>query len=216
MRTEHHGRGLAWLRWAMALACTVAFTPGSVAADATNRVSRYGVRIWQAEDGLPQNSVFSIAQTRDGYLWVGTHDGLVRFDGVRFVGLDEKVAPELKHGWITALCATGDGSLWIACDGSGLFQMKGGNITHFTEAEGLPSNATRCLFESSDGSIWIGTEGGGLSQFKAGKFTTYGAQNGLAESVRAICEDQQGSIRVATMRGLSSLNRDGLVSTINF
>src|SRR5213593_446896 len=86
----------------------------------TNGVIPYSVRIWQADDGLPQNSVYAIAQTPDGYLWVGTHEGLTRFDGVRFTLVDDPAAPELKHGWITALCAGSDGSLWIACDGSGV------------------------------------------------------------------------------------------------
>src|SRR5687767_6979859 len=72
----------------------------------------YSVRVWQTDDGLPQNSVHAITQSADGYLWVGTHEGLVRFDGVRFTPVEEET---LKHGWITALCAAGDGSLWIAC-----------------------------------------------------------------------------------------------------
>src|SRR5438552_10302938 len=64
----------------------------------------YNVRIWQTEDGLPQNSIYSLIQTPDDYVWVGTREGLARFDGIRFTVPDEKAAPELRHGWITALC----------------------------------------------------------------------------------------------------------------
>src|SRR2546427_8144483 len=117
--------------------------PGS-----TKAAIPYSVRIWQADDGLPQNSVYAIAQTPDGYLWVGTHEGLTRFDGVRFTLVDDPVAPELKHGWITALCAGSDGSLWIACDGSGVTRLKDGVFSRFSEVNGLPSNQTRCLFEA--------------------------------------------------------------------
>src|SRR4030095_6055154 len=104
----------------------------------------FSVRIWQTDDGLPQNNVHALAQSEDGYLWVGTHEGLARFDGARFVMFDEKLAPELKHGWITALLTARDGSLWIACDGFGVLRMKQGAISRFAETNGLPSNLTRC------------------------------------------------------------------------
>lgn len=172
----------------------------------------YSVRVWQTDDGLPQNSVHAIAQSADGYLWIGTHEGLARFDGVRFTPVDEEV---LKHGWITALCAASDGSLWIACDGYGVARLKDGKFSWLAETNGLPSNQTRCLLESKDGSLWIGGEGG-LTRFKDAKLTTFTDRNGLGDnSVRAICEDSSGAVRVATRRGLSSLNADGFFSTVN-
>src|SRR5436190_8147087 len=91
----------------------------SQALEATNAPTVYSVRLWQIEDGLPQNSVWAMAQTLDDYLWVGTREGLARFDGVRFTLPDEKAAPELRHGWIMALCAARDGSLWVGVDGAG-------------------------------------------------------------------------------------------------
>src|SRR5215469_13765340 len=109
------------------------------ASGSTNPIARYTVRIWQSDDGLPHNSVWAVTQGAHGYLWVGTQQGLVRFDGLRFVSLDESAPMELRRGWITALCVTEDGSLWIGCDGYGLARMKDGSFTHFAEAEGLPS-----------------------------------------------------------------------------
>jgi ligand-binding sensor domain-containing protein/signal transduction histidine kinase len=182
----------------------------------TNAITRYNVRIWQTDDGLPQNSVYAIAQSADGYLWVGTHEGLARFDGTRFVVPDEAGAPELRRGWITALCSSRDGSLWVAIDGIGLIRLKDGTSTRFSEADGLASNQIKCLLETRDGSLWIGTEGG-LSRYSGGKFTSFTVKNGLGNnSVRALCEDLQGSVRIATTRGLSRLGPDGSISTINF
>jgi ligand-binding sensor domain-containing protein/two-component sensor histidine kinase len=182
---------------------------------ATSNAPAYSVRIWQTDDGLPQNSVHAIAQTDDGYLWVGTHEGLARFDGVRFTMLDEKFAPELKHSWITALCTSKDGSLWIACDGLGVLRLRHGAISRFAETNGLPNNQTRCLLETRDGSIWIGSEGG-LTRFKDGKLTTFSDKSGLGDnSVRAIHEDVDGNLRIATRRGLSTMNREGFLSTLN-
>ena len=182
----------------------------------TNSIARYSVRIWQSDDGLPHNSVWAVTQGAHGYLWVGTQQGLVRFDGLRFVGLDESAPAELRRGWITALCVTADESLWIGCEGYGLARMKGGSFAHFGEAEGLPSLHISTLVPSHDGSIWIGTEGG-ITRFKDGKFTTFTDKSGLGNnSVRAICQDHEGKIRVATGRGLSSINDAGDISTMNF
>ena len=175
----------------------------------------YGVHAWQADDGLPQNSVFAIAQTRDGYLWVGTKEGLARFDGVRFAALDEDAPAELKQGWITALCAAGDGSLWIGCDGYGLARLKDGKFTRFSEADGLLSNQIRCLLEGRDGALWIGSESG-LTRCRDGQFKNFTEKNNLAaNSVRGLCLDRHGDLRIATMRGLCRLDKEDTISTIN-
>jgi ligand-binding sensor domain-containing protein len=202
--------------WALLLSGLTGWHDTKPLLASTNAITRYSVRIWQTDDGLPQNSVFAIAQTKDGYLWVGTHEGLARFDGNRFVLVDEPAAPELKRGWITALCATSDGSLWVAVDGVGLTRLRKGTITRFSEADGLASNQPRCLLQGRDGSLWIGSEGG-LTRLKDSKFTNYTVKHGLGgNSIRALCEDRQGVLRIATTRGLSSLTPEGVISNINF
>src|SRR5881275_1503767 len=104
--------------WFKARACILLLFLCAQAGQAAgvNRVTHYNLRIWQTDDGLPQNSVYAIAQTADGYLWVGSHEGLARFDGIKFTIFDFPRAPELRRGWITALCAARDGSLWIGCE----------------------------------------------------------------------------------------------------
>ena len=196
--------GAAWLGPAAGSA------PGS-----TNGITPYGSSGWQVDDGLPQNSVYAIAQTHEGYLWVGTQEGLARFDGVRFAALGENAPPELKHGWIKALCVSRDGSLWIGCDGYGLARLKDGNFTRFSEADGLLSNQIRCLLEGKDGALWIGSEAG-VTRYRDGKFRNFTERNGLAaNSVWGLCEDRQGNLRIATIRGLSRLDKEGTISTFN-
>ncbi len=174
----------------------------------------YGFRAWQADDGLPQNSVHAIAQTREGYLWVGTQEGLVRFDGVRFATLGENAPPELKQGSITALCTDRDGSLWIGCDGYGVAHLKDGKFTHFSEADGLLNDQVRCLLEARDGVLWIGSEGG-VTRYRDGRFKSFTEKSNLASgSVRALCEDDQGNLRIATLRGLSCLDKEEIISTL--
>src|SRR5262249_30739504 len=134
----------------------------------------------------------------------------------RFAPVQDDAAPELQHGFITALCASRDGSLWIACSGSGLLRLKDGVFSRFTEAEGLPTNHLNCVLEASDGAIWIGSELG-LARYSGGKFATLTEKHGLGNnSVRALCEDARGVIRAATGRGLSAIGQDGVISTMNF
>jgi ligand-binding sensor domain-containing protein/signal transduction histidine kinase len=204
--------------WRM-LALVGAFLGGTALCSraATNGVLPYSSRVWQTDDGLPHNSVFAITQTRDGYLWVGTHEGLARFDGVRFTTIEAEAAPELRHGYITALCAGRDGSLWIAVDGSGVTRMKDGRFSHLTEADGLASNQTRCLLEARDGSLWIGSEGG-LTRLRDDKSANFTQSKGLGDnSVRAVAETHDGTILIATKRGLSSLSTNGTITgTLTF
>ena len=192
------------------------FGPAAASArGSTNGITRYDIRGWQTDDGLPQNSVRAITQTREGYLWVGTQEGLARFDGVRFATLGTNAPPELKRGWIAALCAGRDGSLWIGCDGYGLARLKEGKFTRFSEADGLLSNQIRCLLEGRDGVLWIGSEAG-LTRYQDGKFSNFAEKNNLAaNSVTGLCEDREGNLRIATPRGLCRLDKEGTISTFN-
>ena len=76
----------------------------------------YFTRTWQVEQGLPQNKVTAVMQTRDGYLWLGTYNGLARFDGVRFTVFNDNNTPELRSSRITSLFETADGTLWIGTE----------------------------------------------------------------------------------------------------
>ena len=78
--------------------------------------TQYTHDAWQRAEGLPQNSVVAMAQTRDGYLWLGTFGGLVRFDGVRFTIFNSANTPQLKSNRITALLEDRDGALWIGAE----------------------------------------------------------------------------------------------------
>jgi ligand-binding sensor domain-containing protein/signal transduction histidine kinase len=110
---------------------------------------------WQREQGLPQNFVRALAQTRDGYVWVGSDDGVARFDGLRFVpfGLREG----LNGGPVKTLLGDTAGALWIGGAAGGLTRCQGG---HFVTITNVPSGAILALAEDRKGAIWIGTETG--------------------------------------------------------
>lgn len=165
----------------------------------------YSPRVWQTDEGLPNNRVQALAQTADGYLWVGTAEGLARFDGVEFKTYNSANTPELKSASITALCPDTEGALWIGTDGGGLARLRQDRFSLFTAADGLAGDNVRAISQSRDGAIWIACDRG-LSCLRAGKFQTYTTREGLlSDSVTALCEERDGSMWVATTKGLNRL-----------
>jgi len=181
--------------------------------DPAKTISQYGHDVWQTESGLPQNSVLAIAQTGDGYLWFGTEEGLVRFDGVRFTVFDKRNTPSLRSNTISVLLEDRSGSLWIGTNGGGLTHLKNGRFTTLTTQDGLAGNVILSLHEDREGNLWVGTDGGGLNRFRDGKFATYTVKNGLADNaIFSICEDRDGSLWFGTHAGLSHL-KEGRFTT---
>ena len=183
--------------------------------------AQFGLASWQTEQGLPQNTVQSILQTRDGYLWLGTKEGLARFDGVRFVVFDKQNTPQLPHNQIRHLYEDRAGCLWISTPG-GLAQFQHGQFTAFTTQQGLSSNNIWSVYEDRAGSLWIITPNG-LNRFRDGKFTLLTTREGLSHnSIEAVLEDRSGALWVGTVDGLNRFKdgtfthystSDGLVSS---
>jgi ligand-binding sensor domain-containing protein/signal transduction histidine kinase len=149
-------------------------------------------RSWQREQGLPEDLVRTIAQTRDGYLWIGTDDGVARFDGVKFVSFS---LPEgLRSGPVRTLFGDSHGALWIGSVGSGLIRLQDDHFTTFTIKDGLPSDSITALAEDSEGHLWIGTDSG-LTVWENNRFTTLPAIEKFAgNNVAALFKDRQGNM----------------------
>lgn len=159
---------------------------------------------WQAKDGLPQNSVYSITQTNDGYLWFATQEGLVRFDGVKFTIFDKQVVDVLANNQITDLLEARDGTFWIGTEGSGLLRYAGGRFEAFTTADGLSGDQILTLFEDSEEQLWIGAIGEGLSRYDGTSFDHFGTSDGLTGSdVLSIAEEATGTMWIGTQAGLT-------------
>src|SRR5262252_6776811 len=84
---------------------------------ARDAVAQYQVQSWTTENGLPHNIVMSLQQTRDGYIWMATFDGLVRFDGVRFTVFDRSNSPGIRSNRFTSIYEAPDGAIWAGTDG---------------------------------------------------------------------------------------------------
>src|ERR1044071_2370536 len=119
---------------------------------AAETVAQYRFDHWTADNGLPQNGVYSITQTRDGYLWFTTLDGLVRFDGVRFTVFDKSNTPGLPTNRFLGLFADTDDTLWLGSEELGLVHLANGQVQTFTTADGLPANQIDQIERDVDGS----------------------------------------------------------------
>src|SRR5262249_54962839 len=120
----------------------------ALALDPARAPTQYVHDVWKTADGLPQDSVFAIAQAHDGYLWLATEQGLVRFDGVRFTVFDTSNVPELKHDRMEALAVDRDGTLWIGT-ARGLFGYREGAFTLAGPSDGVSSDVVRSLRASA-------------------------------------------------------------------
>jgi signal transduction histidine kinase/ligand-binding sensor domain-containing protein len=158
--------------------------------------------VWTVQDGLAQNSVNAILQTRDGYLWIGTFGGLARFDGVKFTVFNSGNTPGLKSNRILSLYEDRAGSLWIGAETGEVMCLKDGRASTFTAADGLPGGLVWCFLEDQAGTLWIGTTNG-LVQWRPEGIKIYTQRDGLAGNrVWSIYEDRPQHMWLGTDLGL--------------
>ena len=170
---------------------------GSAAAlDPSTPLGQYGLDAWQ--EGLPQNSVHAILQTRDGYLWFGTYEGLVRWNGVTFVVSDTRNTAALKSNSVWSLLEDRLGTLWVGTLGGGVVRSRGGVFARYGEREGLPSEYVWALAEDAGGTLWAGTDRG-LARFDGTTFREVALPPPLERpSVRSLAADSKGGLFVGT------------------
>lgn len=189
------------------LACI--FGISLLAEDDGYRAGSYLVSSWTIENGLPQNSVLSLIQTADGYIWFGTQSGLVRFDGVSVRVFNRWNTEALKNDRILSLYQDKNGGLWIGTDGGGVCLRKDGKWTVFTMDQGLTHNTVRAITGDEDGFVWVGTDNG-LNRFKEGKLEPYTIDDGLSgPTITALFPGRSNTLWIGTgTGGVSALKAD--------
>ena len=142
----------------------------------------FSTRVWQAEDGLPENRVVGVVQSADGFLWVATQGGLVRFDGVRFQRVDLANSPGVIAGTMRGLLLDHAGKIWLAKEEGGtLFCFNGAQVRLLTPDQGFPKNETqRSLAVDGAGALWVTYSTGKVLRYSpAGKVEVFTSQDGL-------------------------------------
>ncbi|HYH97746.1 two-component regulator propeller domain-containing protein [Hyalangium sp.] len=187
------------------LACLLAGMQG-FALDPHRALSQYSHHAWRNEDGLPQNTILAIQQTRDGYLWLGTFEGLVRFDGANFTVYDRHNTPELSEHGIRALLDDGAGGLWVGTK-KGVLHYEKGRFQRLPDEGDLRQVSVPAL--ALEGStLWLGTSLG-LEQvpLAGGTRRRYTVKDGLPSAViEALAVDGTGVLWIGTREGLVRLS----------
>jgi ligand-binding sensor domain-containing protein/signal transduction histidine kinase len=205
-------------RWLFAALSVCALAAPVWAQSAPRRVN-YIQRSWDTRDGLPQNTVRAIAQTRDGYLWLGTFGGLVRFDGNAFTVFDPGNTPGLTSARIVTLFEDRKGVLWIGTE-SGLIRYEHGRFTPITAlttiatTDGVPHDEVVALTEDRRGRLWIGTPVG-IARFDGQEYSWATIDGGRPSAV-SLASVPNGDVWAGRLRGVAQFQdgeRAGFVDT---
>jgi signal transduction histidine kinase/ligand-binding sensor domain-containing protein len=183
------------------LACTLLVgRPRAFALDPSLDVSQYAHTAWKIREGFSNGYIRAFAQTPDGYLWLGTEFGLLRFDGVRTIPWQPGANQHFPSGTIHSLLATRDGTLWIG--GKGLASWNSGKLTQYVE---LADQYIFALREDREGTLWVGgggLPGGKLCAIHSGSVHCYGSDDRFGPGVFGLYEDIRGNLWAGVSNGL--------------
>ena len=143
----------------LAVACLLVVWPlgrTALALDPGKAFTQLNRDTWTTQQGLPDPTVNAIAQTKDGYLWLASQAGLVRFDGVRFTVFNSDNTKELKTKNVAGLFVAKDGSLWMSVPGTGFVKYQDGKFTTYSSKDGpIDDGGTLTVYEDKEGSVWF-------------------------------------------------------------
>ena len=166
----------------------------------------FHVDVWRtAHGGLPESSVIALAQTRDGYLWLGTLNGLVRFDGLRFTVFNEGNTPKLNSDRIVSLFEDSHQNLWLGTETAGASVIRDGQITGLDLGRGSREGRVVAACEDSAGAVWLFTGNGQLARHQNGKVDVWTAADPFSEQHLLIAE-KSGLIWLGTDHAVFSIN----------
>ena len=172
----------------------------------------YVPTVWQTEQGLPQNTVEDMLQDQDGYLWLATHAGLVRFDGVNF----KLFGPEDLAGLVTrrvlSIHQDRSGVLWIGTNDSGLIRLHDGSSSKYPVPDSLLPRRIRSSREDSAGKLWINTLGG-IASFLDGTLQAYKTYRGRAVS-EFLLQGRDQSMWFRSGTDVVRFGADGSIATL--
>jgi signal transduction histidine kinase/ligand-binding sensor domain-containing protein len=196
------------IRVTLALPLCLACVQGASGAggDALRPLNQFVHDHWKDRDGLPQNGVYGLIQSRDGHIWFGSQEGLVRFDGVRFTVLDRTNTAEMKRTWVINIVENPPDQLWVnySTRGAGIGLYASGRFSSITTNEGLRSNSVGTVISARDSSTWFTHGKDGATRVHGGVFTTFGKAEGLpSDTVYSIGDDSRGNVWFSTPRGIA-------------
>ncbi len=170
---------------------------------------RYNIEHLTTEDGLPDNAVIAMTQTRDGYLWLGTLEGLVRFDGRRFTVFNEDNTPELASKEIVSLFEDSRSNLWAGTRSVGVMLIKSGRVQTLPFAQGGYERRLVAACEDAGGAVWLYAADGRLARVKNGELAAWSTFASYPSNCRVMIQEQSGLIWLGMDRALFALGANG-------
>lgn len=201
--------GRAIVAWMLLASCWLFVVAGVRAADSRDRaIDQFYHTAWTVREGAP-GQVTALAQTRDGYLWLGTQTGLYRFDGVKFERYRPREGGDFLASTVASLYAPPSGGLWVGFRYGVASFVDGDRATHYAASSGLPTATIYAIGGTPDGQIWAATFNG-LARLDGQRWSLVGASMGLPGTrARTLLVDREGRLWVATDQGLAWLPRGG-------
>jgi signal transduction histidine kinase/ligand-binding sensor domain-containing protein len=172
----------------------------------------YSFDIWQTEDGLPYNSVTAVVQTRDGYLWLGTYNGLVRFDGIRFMVFDPGNTPEMNSGRVTSLFEDRDERLWIGHETGELTSYYRGRFTHVALGGAWPGGEVADINTDPEGDVWLLNKNGWLFRLRGNYSIPPEKSTNSLPKVTSLIKGKKGKLWVLRDTMVGSLEKGQLTN----
>ena len=192
-------------RFAWLWVCVCAFVFPAKAGAVEPPDAPFIVDAWSTEEGLPQSSVISVIQTRDGYLWLGTLNGLVRFDGNHFTVFDENNTPGLNSDRIIYLFEDSHTNLWVGTDTTGVGLVQDGKIKNFEIGRAGQEGKLTSVCEDAAGTVWFYTADSHLARYQNGKMETLNLNFPTPPICRMIATEKFGALWVADVSGMFSI-----------
>src|ERR1051326_784969 len=186
---------------------SLSILPHSLSAQTLN-LNQFGI-----EEGLPQSSIYTMLQDKDGNIWVGTMSGVSKYNGLNFENFNKKDG--LAENRVTSSCLDKDGNIWFGHWSGGVSKYNASSKKFEVVSTGKIDlkKTVNCIFQDKNGIMWLGTEGQGLIKNENGNFSQLTSKDGLAgEIINAIIEDKNGTLLIATANGISQ-NKRGKISS---
>lgn len=192
---------------ALWLLASIPLLSSSFALDPSRSLGQYRLVRWDEDQGLPQNRLDYITQTQDGFIWLGTDGGLIRFDGKNFA-TGEEIGPNLKQrARIRGLISGPAGELWFGSENSLFCRFANGECQEFDSKAGLPNDICLPLFLDSTGALWIATPKHGLLEFKDGHFLPYPGSQEMTEHYPQGIRETRLALWIATGSGAYEIDK---------
>ena len=187
------------------------FVPKGWALNPDRSMTQYMQSVWTTKEGLPSDNLMDVVQDENGFIWIGSYEGLIRFDGVAFKVITKYTHPGFESTSARIIHQSQQGDMWIGTNGEGVARFKDGTFSMYTTGDGLPDNSIREIFHDRQGTVWVGTTGG-LARLVSGSERFEAIPRFENSMIEMVYQDRSGNIWIGPGEGGLYLWSNGQIS----